>query len=143
MANRTNRTPEKDAKFFEFLSQGGSVTAAAGAAGYTRSRVYERRKTDAEFAAAWDDLLGQGTDLLEDEALRRAMDGVEEPRFYEGEICVHVRKYSDTLMIFLLKARRPEKYGDKAQTDHTGNLTVRWLEEGEETPAAPTKAVSV
>jgi transposase-like protein len=81
MANRTNRTPEKDAKFFEFLSQGASVTAAARAAGYTRSRVYEWRKADAEFAAAWDDSLGRGTDLLEDEALRRAMDGVEEPRF--------------------------------------------------------------
>ncbi len=40
--------------------------------------VYERRKADAEFAAAWDDSLVQGTDLLEDEALRRAMDGVAE-----------------------------------------------------------------
>jgi hypothetical protein len=119
MANRTNRTPEKDAKFLEFLSQGATVTAAARAAGYTRSRVYERRKADAEFAAAWDDSLGQGTDLLEDEALRRAKDGVAEPRFYEGQVCGYVRKYSDTLAIFLLKARRPEKYGDKITAQHT------------------------
>jgi hypothetical protein len=54
-----------------------------------------------------------------------------------------MRKYSDTLMIFLLKARRPEKYGDKVQSDHTGNLTVRWLEEGEEAPAPSTKAAPV
>jgi hypothetical protein len=50
-----------------------------------------------------------GTDLLEDEALRRAEDGVAEPRFYEGRLCGHVQKYSDTLLIFLLKARRPQK----------------------------------
>jgi hypothetical protein len=36
-----------------------------------------------------------GTDALEDEALRRAKDK------------------SDTLLIFLLKARRPEKYKDR------------------------------
>jgi hypothetical protein len=120
------RTPEKDAKFVEMLASGASVAAAAKAAGYGRQRLYECREADPELAAAWDDALEEGTDLLEDEALRRAKDGVEEPRFYEGEVCGHVRKYSDTLMIFLLKARRPEKYGDKAQTDHTGNLTMRW-----------------
>ena len=68
-----------------------------------------------KFAAAWDDAIEDGTDLLEDEVLRRAKDGVDEPRFYEGEVCGHVRKYSDTLAIFLLKARRPEKYSDKVR----------------------------
>src|SRR6266545_4396474 len=136
MANRTNRTPEKDAKFFEFLSQGASVTAAARAAGYTRSRVYERRKADAEFAAAWDDSLGQGTDGLEDEALRRAKDGVAEPRFYEGRVCGYVQKYSDALLICLLKARRPEKYRDRARLEHAPRVTSRrggW-EAGEKPP---------
>jgi hypothetical protein len=73
-----------------------------------RSQVYAWRETDAEFAAAWDDSLDQGADTSrmrccaalgaasEDEVLRRARDGVEEPRFYEGEVCGHVRKYSDT-----------------------------------------------
>ena len=37
---------------------------------------------------------------------------MDEPRFYEGEVCGYVRKYSDTLLIFLLKARRPAKYQD-------------------------------
>jgi hypothetical protein len=52
--------------------------------------------------------------------LRRARDGIEEPRFYEGAVCGHVRKYSDALLIFLLKARRPEKYSDKVTTTHQG-----------------------
>jgi hypothetical protein len=74
-----------------------------------------------------DEALDEGTDVLEDEVMRRARDGVDEPRFYEGEVCGYVRKYSDTLAIFLLKARRPEKCGDKAEHNVSDNLTITWL----------------
>jgi hypothetical protein len=67
------------------------------------------RRTDKEFAASMADALKEGADRLEDEALRRAKDGVDEPRFYQGEVCGYVRKYSDTLAILLLKARRSRK----------------------------------
>jgi hypothetical protein len=107
---------------------------AAKAAGYGRQRLYEWREADPELAAAWDDALEAGTEVLEDVALRRAKDGVAEPRFYEGRLCGHVQKYSDTLLIFLLKARRPWKYADKAQTEHSGTLEVRWMEPGEKPP---------
>jgi hypothetical protein len=40
-----------------------------------------------DFAAAWDEAIDCGTDLLEDEVMRRAKDGIDEPRFYEGEVC--------------------------------------------------------
>jgi Bacteriophage Sf6, terminase small subunit-like len=103
----------KDARFLEALANGATISSAVKSAGYARPTVYKWRAADVKFAAAWDDAIEEGTDLLEDEVLRRAKDGVEEPRFYEGEICGHVRKYSDTLAIFLLKARRPEKYSDK------------------------------
>lgn len=46
------------------------------------------------FAAEWDEAVDEGTDVLEDVAFRRAVDG------------------SDRLLIFLLKARRPEKFRD-------------------------------
>jgi hypothetical protein len=120
MANGTTGTAQKDAKFLELLSQGATVGAAARGAGYARRSLYRWRKARADFAAAWDDALAEGTDLLEDEALRRAKDGFDEPRFYEGQVCGHVRRYSDTLLIFLLKARRPGKYGDKVTAEHTG-----------------------
>jgi hypothetical protein len=50
---------------------------------------------------------------LEDEALRRAKDK------------------SDTLLIFLLKARRPEKYKDRISTEHSGTVKTfeQWLDE--------------
>jgi hypothetical protein len=54
-----------------------------------------------------------GTAALEDEALRRAYHGVEEPVFYEGVQCGSVTRYSDKLLMFLLKARHPAKYRER------------------------------
>jgi hypothetical protein len=46
----------------------------------------------------------------EEELRRRAIDGWEEPRFYQGRYCGSVRRYSDTALIVLLKSLAPEKY---------------------------------
>ena len=59
--------------------------------------------------------------MLEDEAVRRAVDGVRKPIFYKGKpirICgeiVYETEYSDALLIQLLKAYHAEKFGDKPQ----------------------------
>ena len=46
--------------------------------------------------------------------------------FYKGAVCGHVRRYSDTLLMFLLKAHRPEKYRERyeATIDDTREPTV-------------------
>jgi hypothetical protein len=110
---RTKRTDEKRVKFLARLAEGASVHAAATAAGIGRSTAYEWREAEPEFSKAWDDAVEAGTDALEDEAIRRARDGVDEPIFYQGEKCGLVRKYSDTLLIFMLKARRREKFAER------------------------------
>jgi hypothetical protein len=49
------------------------------------------------------------TEALIDEARRRALEGVEEPvGFYLGESNTSVKRYSDNLLMFLIKAARPE-----------------------------------
>ena len=85
-----------------------------------RSTLYLWRRTHKEFAEAMADSMEEGADLLEDECLRRARDGVDVPRFHQGKICGHVRRYSDALLIFLLKARRPEKYRDRIIAKNSG-----------------------
>jgi hypothetical protein len=90
--------------------------ATAQRASYGRASVYEWRVADAAFRAAWDDALEEGTDRLEDEAFRRAHDGVPKPIFYKGDRIATVQEHSDTLTIFLLKARRPEKFKDRTAT---------------------------
>jgi hypothetical protein len=82
-----------------------SGAANATGAGWCRWRWTERRlrgRRDEAFGMAVADAIEEGTDRLEDEAKRRAM------------------KQSDTLIIFLLKARRPDKYKDRVEQQHTG-----------------------
>lgn len=114
-------------KFLHTLSRGLSVTAACEAAKIGRSTVYQWRDTDPEFAAAWVEALESGTDLLEDEARRRAYAGTDRPVFYEGKQCGAIREYSDTLMCLLLKARRPTVYRERIDHAHSGHLSLEQL----------------
>ena len=116
--NYTKRKPEKVAKFLAALSSGATVEKALAASGISRGTVYEWRKADKAFAEQWDEAVEAGTDGLEDEAVRRGRDGVEKPVFQGGKQVGFVQEYSDTLLIFMLKGRRPEKFKDRHE--HTG-----------------------
>ncbi len=107
-------------KFLTALEDGANVTAAAEAAGITRQNAYAYRREDEDFARKWDEALDVGIGSLEDEAIRRARDGVEEPIYQRGEYCGTMRRYSDTLLIFLLKAHKPEKYNPPTRQEVSG-----------------------
>jgi hypothetical protein len=103
------RTQEKREKFLlSLVETGGNVSASCGLAGIKRRTAYDWRSDDPEFAAEWDEAVNVGLDALESEARRRAFEGIEEPVFYKGEICGHIRRYSDSLIMFMLKAYRPQ-----------------------------------
>ena len=108
--------------FLTALRQTGNVSAAARAAGVARSRCYEVRRRDPDFATGWQDALEEAADWLEFEALRRAVEGTEEDRFFGGHIVGLVTRYSDALLMFLLKARRPAQFairtGGRPTEDH-------------------------
>lgn len=67
----------------------------------------------------WADALEQSADMLEKEALRRAVKGVKKPVYQGGELVGHVQVYSDSLMQTLLKAARPDKFKDRVQSEST------------------------
>lgn len=114
-------SPGRKNTMLKALAQGASVSAAAASAGTTRATAFRWRKADPEFAKAWADAVEEGTDLLEEEAVRRAVDGVQVPIYYKGEVCGVVFEKSDRLLEFMLKARRPQVYGDKIDHNHTLN----------------------
>ena len=58
--------------------------------------------------------------MAEDELQRRSIEGVEEPVYQGGELVGYKRKYSDTLLLGLLKSEDPDKYSDKQQVQLTG-----------------------
>ena len=115
-----NRTAKKENEFLAALAATCNVTRACEAAGLGRRTAYEWRESDPEFAARWENARRIGAEALEDECMRRATEGVEEPVFFQGVECGTVRRYSDTLAIFLLKGAMPEKYREKASMELTG-----------------------
>jgi len=96
----------------------GTVTHAAEAAGVGRRQHYDWLK-DADYAAAFEQANREACDVLEQEARRRATEGWDEPVFHEGGQCGVKRKFSDTLLIFLMKGAMPEKYRDNVSIEHT------------------------
>lgn len=120
MARRSKATPKKRREFIELLSSNGNVTVSAEALNLDRRKLYRLRDEDSDFAEAWDAAMVAAADHLEAEARRRAVDGWNEPVFYQGEQTGLVRKFSDTLLIFLMKGANPEKYRDRQQLEHTG-----------------------
>lgn len=119
-------TPEKVAHFLALLSECGNVTRSAEESGCHRVQLYRMKREDEEFSAAWEEAAEIGAKRLEDEARRRAVEGWREPVWYQGTEVGAVRKYSDTLLICLLKAHHPEKYADRTEqkTTLSGGLTV-------------------
>lgn len=123
---RALRTPEKEREFLDALiASGGNVTEACRVCGIGRRTVYDWRSEDEVFEAAFKQACEYGTDVMEDEVTRRAFQGTEKPVFYLGNECGRIREYSDTLAIFMLKARRPEKFKDRSSVDTTLNGVVQ------------------
>jgi hypothetical protein len=108
MSSRSKLTPKRIKIFLEELARTGNVAVAASAVGTSRVALYNRKGKDPEFSAAWDESVEIATDLLLEEARRRAYDGVTEPVFFQGKECGYIKKYSDVLLMFLIKGRRPE-----------------------------------
>lgn len=103
--------------FLESLAQNGNVTQAARVAGWKYPTIAEElRKEDPDFDRAWFDAKRQANDSLVAEARRRAVEGVQEPVFYKGEMIGSVTKYSDKLLETLLKGEMPEKFRDMEKT---------------------------
>lgn len=101
-ASLTALTAERKSIFISKLEEtGGNVTQATRAIGLTRQWAYQWRDRDADFAQEWDNALEGGTEHLEERLYVRACD------------------IDTTAAIFLLKARRPEKYREvyKVETE--------------------------
>ena len=119
---KTIRTAKNRKRFLAAIAESGNITIACEAARLSRAAVYQWRADDPSFAAEWDAALERGLDSLEDELMRRAKDGNLRPVFQGGELVGHVREYSDTLGIFLLKSRRRHIYGDRQIIDQRISL---------------------
>ena len=96
-----------------------NVSHACRIAEIDRSTHYTWLKEDDAYATLFSEAEEHATDALEAEARRRAVEGVSEPvGWFQGSPGGYVQRYSDTLLIFLLKGSRPDKYRERFE--HSG-----------------------
>ena len=123
----TIRTPDTREAFLAVLAEEGSVTKACKLVGVSRRSIYDWREDDKSFAAEWDKALSLGVNAIEDEAIRRAKEGVEHKVYYKGASVGSYQEYSDQLMMFFLRAAKPEKYGNRSEVHLTGAVALESL----------------
>lgn len=120
--------------FVAVLARTGDVSSAARAAQINRFYVYEVKRTDAVFRQAWVEAEAVATDLMEQMAIRRATVGEEQvvtrtTRKFdvnnrlveETTVEERTQRRSDALLMFMLRARRPDIYRERVDHRVTGS----------------------
>lgn len=97
----------RQAAFLGAYARSGNVTAAGRQARVGRIRHYRWLETDPQYARRFRQAVAEFADRLFKEALRRSVDGWDEPVYYEGKVCGTRRKFSDRLLELMLRAHIP------------------------------------
>ena len=97
-------------RFLEKLRNSGNVRLSCKAAGVPRRTIYNWREKWTTFRDDWDEAMEEACDILEGEAWKRAVDGG-----------------SDRLLMFLLKAHKPDKYKERTEVEQKGKLEIEYV----------------
>lgn len=100
------------------LADTASVTEAAKAVGMSRVSLYQNRDRDPEFAEQWDEAVRLGTEMLKDEATRRAT-GYDEVLTFKGQVQYEYERDPETGQIII-----DEKIVDAPVIDNFGNVIL-------------------
>ena len=103
------------------------MAAACAATGIGRRTHYNWLSSDSAYADRFEEAKEEAVEMLETEARRRAMSGVERILYYKGQEIGRERHYSDRLLMFLLKAARPEKYRERYGGEAAGRGRAQCL----------------
>lgn len=101
--------------YYASLRETGLEAASAKAAGVSLRAVQKEYEADQAFHEDCLDALEQVYDRYEQEAIRRAVDGVPKGVYYQGDRVDEELVFSDTLLAKILTGRRASVYGDKRE----------------------------
>ena len=109
---RNSITPDRQRRFIGHLAATGIVKQAALHIGASLEALYKlRARPGAEgFAEAWDRAVDAGMQRVEDAALERAIFGEERLVVSGGKVLGTERRYNESLVQFMLRNRRTERY---------------------------------
>jgi len=106
--------------FFQALAMAPIAALAARIAGVSLRRAMEERNADAAFARRWDDTVEAGIEEIEAAAYLSAVHGERKPVFHHGMQIAWTVDYAHAMRSMLLKARRPEVFGNKKGSKDNG-----------------------
>lgn len=130
-AERQARIPQYKQDIVDGFKEGLFASEIADQLEITTALIRKWRAEDKEFDLACADASEAYMDGTEKEAIRRARYGVLEPVISQGRVVMDPedptkplmqRKFSDSLMMFILKGRRREVYGDQSKV--TADVTL-------------------
>ena len=106
-------TVERQYAFIQALAETGCVDEACGRVGMSDTSAYElrMRPEGVQFRRAWEAALDYSLHFVEQGVFSRSRHGVPRPIFYKGEQVGEWRHFDERLTMFLLRTRRPDRYG--------------------------------
>jgi hypothetical protein len=116
-AQRAATVADKD-RFLEAYAAIGTISGAAQHAGIGKRTHYNWLAADPEYAARFGETHETAVDRAEQELRRRGVVGYDKPVYQGGKQVGTIREYSDTCLIFYLKGRRRDVFGDRQE--HSG-----------------------
>lgn len=139
MAKRTNLG--RQAAFLAAFAECGNLSLSCQLSGVGRQTHYDWMRNP-DYRLRWEEARDTAVDMLAGEARRRAM-GIDVPVIYQGSLCyprlpngkrsrkpLTIRQYSDVLLMFLLKAARPDIYRDNWRGELVHRTDVKVAHEG-------------
>ena len=135
---------KKRALLAALLETGGNLTQACKAANVSKRSHFDWKSCDPVYVAVYEKQRMRSIDILEAEAVRRAVEGTEEDVYHQGKVVGTRKKYSDNLMMFLMKERNP-RYKDNWNPDtqgfSVGNVKIEFNIPRPEPPKLEEKAI--
>lgn len=134
--DRLRKIPEYKRQILDALESGLWVAEIAQQLQVGVGAIQAWRQQDVDFGARYREAEEKFIDSLERVAIQRATQGVADVVISGGKIVMDPRSkpedpqpllrrtYSDGLLMFVLKGRRREVYGDKLETDNKHQINV-------------------
>lgn len=107
----------KQRGFLKAYTEELTIAGAIRVTGVDHTAHHYWMRSHGVYKRLFEDLREFVVEALEGEAFRRSYHGVTEAVFYQGEVCGSKTNYSDTLLMFLLRAANPDKYRERSTMD--------------------------
>lgn len=113
-------TDEVHRRFIENYEVTGQISTAAKAAGVSLDTIYKQKKIHPTLVEEMEIAHHKYCDSMENEMRRRAIEGVVEDVYYQGEVVGTKRVYSDKMLETLMKKERPDAFRERKEISGAG-----------------------